>query len=233
MKEAVAIARREFHLYHECREVREDISYDQEEMHIILNLALHGDGPQNIGKLNSGQMAVFDAIRQAIHGNGPKLILIDARGGTGKTFLLNIVLCLVRTMGEDSIALATAFTGIAAQLLQGGRTFNSRFKYPLKPSKGQLCSITKGSGIHKLIQKARLVLWDEAPMSNKEQVESLNKTFQDLMGNKDLFGGKVVVLAGDFRQLTTVIPKGNRSQIVDASLKRSHLWNNFKVMKLD
>ena len=69
MKEAVTIARREFHLYHECREVREEISYDQEEMSTSLNLALHGDGPQNIGKLNSGQMAVFDAIRQAIHGN--------------------------------------------------------------------------------------------------------------------------------------------------------------------
>ena len=125
-------------------------------------------------------------------------------------------------MEPNAIALAVAFTGIAAQLLQGGRTFNSRFKYPIKPHKNQLCNVPKGSGLHKVIQKTRIIIWDEAPMSHMHHIESLDRTLQDLMGNNQPFGGKVVVLGGHFAQLPTVIQKANRSQVIDASLKRSY-----------
>ena len=125
-----------------------------------------------------------------------------------------------------------AFTGIAAQLLQGGRTFNSRFKFPLKPDSRTTCNITKQSGLSKLIQKAKVIVWDEAPMSHKFLLEGLDRTLQDLMDCKEPFGGKVIVLAGDFRQLPTVIPKASRAQIVAASFKKSYLWPKFKVMRL-
>ena len=38
---------------------------------------------------------------------------------------------------------------------------------------------------------------------------------------------------GHLAQLPTVIQKANRSQVIDASLKRSYLWKYFKVMKLN
>jgi hypothetical protein len=45
-----------------------------------------------------------------------------------------------------------------------------------------------------------------------------------------LFGNKVVVMGGDFRQILPVVPRGTRGQIVDASLKRSTvLWHRVKV----
>jgi hypothetical protein len=48
-----------------------------------------------------------------------------------------------------------------------------------------------------------------------------------------LFGGKVVVMRGDFRQILLVIPWGTRGQIVDASFKRSVvLWHRVKVRQL-
>jgi hypothetical protein len=48
-----------------------------------------------------------------------------------------------------------------------------------------------------------------------------------------LFGGKVVVMRGDFRQLLPMVPRGTRGQIVDASLKRSAiLWHRVKVRHL-
>jgi len=48
-----------------------------------------------------------------------------------------------------------------------------------------------------------------------------------------LFGGKVVVMGGDFRQILPVVPRGTRGQIVDASLKRSTvLWHRVKVRQL-
>jgi ATP-dependent DNA helicase PIF1 len=36
-----------------------------------------------------------------------------------------------------------------------------------------------------------------------------------------LFGGKVVVMGGDFRQILHVVPRGTKGQIVDANLKMS------------
>ncbi len=48
-----------------------------------------------------------------------------------------------------------------------------------------------------------------------------------------LFGGKVVVMGGDFRQLLLVVPRGTRGQVVDASFKRfAILWHNVKVRHL-
>src|ERR1700735_4708282 len=46
------------------------------------------------------------------------------------------------------------------------------------------------------------------------------------------FGGKVMVLGGDFRQILPVIRKGNRVQIVQANLKMGQLWPLFKTLKL-
>ena len=108
-----------------------------------------------------------------------KHIMIDARGGTGKTFLLNRLLHYARTLpGDYSIALAVGSSGIAGQLLQGGRTFHSRFKFDLKPHDRATCNIPKQSGLAKLIINAKMIVWDEAPMSNKVVLQRLDRTLQ-------------------------------------------------------
>jgi ATP-dependent DNA helicase PIF1 len=73
-------------------------------------------------------------------------------------------------------------------------------------------------------------------MAHKHVFEAVNRTLQHVMGAVDLalkdmlFGDKVVVMGGDFRQILPVVPRGTRSQIVDASLKRSVvLWHRVKV----
>ena len=43
---------------------------------------------------------------------------IDAPGGTGKTYTLNTLMHRIR--GNDDIALASAYSGVAALLLKGG-----------------------------------------------------------------------------------------------------------------
>ena len=52
------------------------------------------------------------------------------------------------------------------------------------------------------------------------------------MESAEPFGGKVIVLAGDFRQLPTVLPRGTRAQIVSASIKKSYLWPKFRILRL-
>jgi hypothetical protein len=46
------------------------------------------------------------------------------------------------------------------------------------------------------------------------------------------FGGKVIVLGGDFRQILPVIQKGSRASIVDASITNSPLWRHVKLLTL-
>ena len=56
-------------------------------------------------------------------------MFLDAPGSTGKTYLINLILSKIRSQGK--IVLATASSGIAAILLQSGRTLHVTFKIPL------------------------------------------------------------------------------------------------------
>ncbi|GKB74509.1 DNA helicase [Tanacetum coccineum] len=47
-----------------------------------------------------------------------------------------------------------------------------------------------------------------------------------------VFGGKSVVLGGDFRQTLPVKKGGSKAEIIAASIAESHLWNHFKVYTL-
>jgi len=48
----------------------------------------------------------------------------------------------------------------------------------------------------------------------------------DAQVTKKIFGGKTVVLGGDFRQILPIVPKGGQEDIVSASLLQSHLWQH-------
>jgi hypothetical protein len=81
-----------------------------------------------------------------------------------------------------------------------------------------------------LVRKADLIIWDEASMMHRRAFEAIDHTLRDLMQLDDaqatnkIFGGKTVVLGGDFRQILPVVPKGGREDIVNASLHRLHFW---------
>lgn len=83
-----------------------------------------------------------------------------------------------------------------------------------------------------LIQEASVIIWDEAPMANNAVLRCVEETCRHIMHNDLPFGGKVVVLLGDFRQTCPVIRHGTRQQIVEASISSSALWNEFSVHRL-
>ena len=133
---------------------------------------------------------------------------------------------LATVRAEDGIAIAVASSGIAALLLEGGRTAHSRLKIPVNGiSELSTCNMTKQSNEAEFIQVADIIIWDEAPMQHKHTFEAVDRTFQDLTGIDKPFGGKVVIMGGDFRQVLPVIPRAGRTQVVEASLNRSFLWS--------
>ncbi|XP_075640396.1 uncharacterized protein LOC142612162 [Castanea sativa] len=142
------------------------------------------------------------------------IFFIDGPGRTGKTFLYHTILATLRKAGH--IAIATATSGIAVTLIPGGRTTHSRFKIPLTPDPSSTCSISKQSDLAELIRRATIIIWDEAPMVNRRAVESLDRTFKDIIEVNLPFGGKVLILGGDFRQVLPVVPKGTKAEMIDA-----------------
>ena len=144
---------------------------------------------EGVANLNAGQLAAWDALRADVHEVWevdiqvreplrlpplrPKLHFVWGRGGSGKTFLDQLLLDYVRSGGEDRrarrVAIAVASSGIAALLLEGGRTVHSRFKVPINLlDPGVRANIKAQSNLAALLREAVLILWDEATMLSKE-----------------------------------------------------------------
>jgi len=128
---------------------------------------------------------------------------------------------------EGKIVLTVASSGIASLLLPGGRTTHSKFKIPVPTLENSVCNIEKGFEASELLKKVELIIWDEAPMAHKFCFEALDRTLNDIMKGmtkeNSVFGGRVIVFGGDFRQILLVIPGGTRSDIVNATVNSSYL----------
>ncbi|KAK3774188.1 hypothetical protein RRG08_001323 [Elysia crispata] len=77
-----------------------------------------------------------------------------------------------------------------------------------------------------------LIIWDEAPMMNQKVFECVSRSLSDLTDCSKPFGGKVVVLGGDFRQILPVVPKGRQADILNVTLNKSYLWDYIKIIHL-
>ncbi|CAN1812463.1 ATP-dependent DNA helicase PIF1 [Linum perenne] len=186
--------------------------------------------------LNGSQLTAYAAIIESVSKNQGKFFFLHGHGGTGKTFLYNCIISKIRSEGK--IVLVVASSGIAATLLPDGVTAHSRFKIPLEVDNLSTCMVKKGTEVAELLKEATLIVWDEAPMVHRLSFEAVDRTLCDLMNTPlsgpqySPFGGKTVLLGGDFRQTLPVVPKGSREDNINASLPRSYLWNFCTLLHL-
>ncbi|XP_008180455.1 uncharacterized protein LOC103308586 [Acyrthosiphon pisum] len=188
---------------------------------------------QRLRELNDEQRTVYDRVMAAIDDNRnvQKMFYVDGPGGTGKTTLYG---CLISSLrNRQQTVLSVAYTGIAASLMEGGMTVHLTFGLPLGTLTEQsTSSITMQSLRAQRIREASLIVWDEAPMSTSLQFTMVDRLLKDIMGSALPFGGKPILLAGDFRQILPVVRRGNRSSIVMSSIKRHSLWREFEQFRL-
>lgn len=70
-------------------------------------------------------------------------------------------------------------------------------------------------------------------MASGNQLHILDNLLRDVMLAPEIpFGGKILILGADFRQVLPTIIKGSRSDIVDASITLSNLFPLFQVRHL-
>ena len=201
-----------------------ETSYDTAQLAVFIN--------ENEPRMLQDQKQAFNTIMASVNHARGELFFLDAPGGTGKTFLINLILAKLRH--KKVIALAVASSGIAATLLDGGRTAHSAFKLPLDLAKRDdpTCNIARGTAKAELLKKCQLIVWDEATMSHKGAFEALNPTLQDICANNRPMGGITVLLSGDFRQTLPIITRGTRADESNACIKSSYLWSKFQRLSL-
>lgn len=148
-------------------------------------------------------------------------------------------LCSFARFRNAVVVIATALTGIAATLLPGGTTAHSRFGVPVPMSDDVPTSnIPLHSERAAVLRDAQLIVIDEATMGLREMYELIDRLLKDIMRGVDAaleevpFGGKTVVLAGDFRQLAPVVRHAGRPAVRSKTLRQSTLWEHFRVLKM-
>ena len=187
----------------------------------------------NISRMNPEQKSAFTEISKAIfeeNYQGTNMFFLDAPGGTGKSFVLNTLLSHVRSTGQ--VAIAVASSGLAALVLQNGRTAHSMFKIKINVDSDSTCNISGNSNRAELLRNAKLIVWDEISQQNKFACESVDRTLRDIRKNNRPNGGIVTVFGGDFKQILPVVPRGTRAHIVQVCMKRSKLWPEVKSFEL-
>ena len=208
----------------EPKELRKEKDYDINKLRDFT--------AENEEKLFPEQKTAYAAFLHAVDTGEGGLYFLDSPGGTGKTFLTNLLLAKVRQ--QSKIAVAVASSGIAAYNLEGGRTAHSTFKLPLDLAGNETptCNIVKGSGAAEVLKQCSLIVWDECTAQHKAALEAVNRTLKDIRGKAELMGGLTVVMSGDFRQTLPVVKRGTAADEIKACLKSSDLWHHVKVFNL-
>ncbi|MCH79884.1 ATP-dependent DNA helicase PIF1 [Trifolium medium] len=208
--------------------IADELSYNRDELGV-----LHASLVQ---QLTEEQHSVYQKIMTSVLSESGEFYFLYGYGGTGKTFLWKTLSAALRSQGK--IVLNVASSGIASLLLPNGKTAHSTFCIPLEINEKSTCNITQGSVRANLLRAASLIIWDEAPMISRYCFEAFDRTMKDLMSKVDKsnktkpFGGKVVVLGGDFRQILPVVRKGSRGDIVNRTISSSKLWMHCNILKL-
>ena len=142
----------------------------------------------------------------------PSVAFLHGCAGTGKsTVARSILLCADL---NDRRTVKTAFNGINAVHLKGGRTTASIIH--LKASDAEMLEDLKPSELTKfaeLVKDAVLIFINEVSNEAPHYLAKLSHAFKVAVGCEEEFGGIPVILAGDYNQLDPVkagvsFPKG-------------------------
>ncbi|XP_028124942.1 uncharacterized protein LOC114321904 [Camellia sinensis] len=184
----------------------------------------------SVSLLNTEQQLAYSKIVDVVLSGNPGYFFIEGPSGTGKTFLYQAILVAIRM--HKLIALVTATSGVVTSLLPNGCTTHSRFKIPIDVESKICCNVSKQSGLTKFLKLTALIIWDEALMARRQSIKALDELSKDVMDSNLLFGGKVAVFGGDFRQVLLVVPKSTRNECINATLVMSYIWHSLEKIKL-
>jgi len=153
----------------------------------------------NLGRLSDEQTEVLTAVIDR-----GESVFLTGNAGTGKTFLLRVIIHELQMKLKRKTVVVTASTGIAAGNI-GGVTLHSFAG--VKFGNGSPAALVGDmrSRNRTLWKRAKVLVIDEVSMVDGNFLDTLDKVAQLLRNDSEKpFGGLQVVLCGDFFQLPPV-----------------------------
>ncbi|PBP18910.1 ATP-dependent DNA helicase PIF1 [Diplocarpon rosae] len=159
------------------------------------------EGCENVTKVElSPEQEVVAAL--ALKGHN---IFLTGAGGCGKTVTIREI--MARLDGEGIRYEVVAPTGIAALPL-GGKTAHSFMGWDHDSMRAPLSHLRKNIGgkRRRIMRKPDILILEEISMVENFFLERMNLVMQTALGSTKPFGGKQVIMLGDFHQLPPVKP---------------------------
>ncbi|KAK3896343.1 PIF1-like helicase-domain-containing protein, partial [Staphylotrichum tortipilum] len=177
------------------------------------------DGTEVAGtpsSLNTEQRIIFDMFeahfKAHVGGNNPEPILlhVDGRGGTGKSYIIRLLSArldhLARAAGRPSPVVRAAPTGVAANNISGS-TIHSLLRLPIS-KKGELNTLnaTEIGNLQAKLADFLYFIIDEKSMIGLRMLAAISSRMGEVWPRSRgmPFGGRSVLLIGDFFQLPPV-----------------------------
>ena len=121
---------------------------------------------------------------------------------------------------------------IAADLLTGGRTVHRGLKISVPVLDTSVSRMNIPSEDSVALFNANLIIIDEASMITCNVLRIIDTLCKEVMRSEKLFGGKVILLGGDFRQTAPVIPRGSDAAVLENCIKSSNQCRHVKILNL-
>ena len=84
-----------------------------------------------------------------------------------------------------------------------------------------------------MLRSQSLFIIDQASVIPTHALHAIDCCLHDVTAVDVPFGGKVMLLGRDFRQVLPVVPRVPPAVIIDTCLKKSHLWPLFQQYQID
>lgn len=107
---------------------------------------------------------------------------------------------------------------------------------PIPILENSVANITANSSHGRYINSASLIIIDEISMCPIHVLKLIDRLLRDLctsdVDKYKIFGGKTILLCGDFRQILPVVPHGSRSTLIENCVKSWNEFNSFHHITL-
>jgi nucleoside-triphosphatase THEP1 len=130
----------------------------------------------------------------------PPPVYVDGRAGRGKTYVLYPVIGALRKTGK--IALVSASSAFAAKNYPGGRTAHFLYGIPVDECNPFIKSfVTPRCNRAKLLLATSCHIIDEISGLHFKAFDCADRLMRALTNDNHIWGGKMLVTVGDFRQV--------------------------------
>ncbi|KAJ8906305.1 hypothetical protein NDN08_002798 [Rhodosorus marinus] len=163
------------------------------ELETSETLDFAGDIEQRRSTLNEGQRVAYDCAMCAQN------LFITGSAGTGKSFVLELIIDSLRDLHSFDAVGVTALTGIAAQGI-GACSLHCQLGIGISLDKRKAFSRLKT----KSIAQFKVLIIDEISMASGELLENIDEQFKKIRKSNEPFGGVQIIFSGDFYQLPPV-----------------------------